>query len=650
MRHLVNRKLELTTAGLLLAVSVLLGCSGWYSYRSAQHYVEAQRDMIDITQQLRTANLALATLENAETGQRGYLLTNKPAYLEPYSQALRVIDTHLAWLTRYWASEARFRPHLEQIQRLKSEKFAELAETIELNRRGERAAAIRLVQSDAGKQAMDKLRALISAMVITKRQELRTLELEAEARARKSEGATLIFTAAIAAVLVAIYAVVIHELYERRRLLGAARLAKNRDRRTGLHDLGYFGALLNSSLKQAYRDNTSQPLLLLDCQFASGADSEALHVEVAARLAETVRRDVAIAPVKTGQYAIIAAHGMPDHEAAAFAQGLLDSLTAHIIPRTAGNYFSAHIGIAVYPDDARTGEQLLDCARLALEMARREDAARIGFCRKQGAPAPSRRERLTHGLHRAIERNEFMLRFQPQVVLSTREIIAAEALLRWQHPQLGPVGPNEFIPIAEDTGMIVPIGTWVLREACRLAGQWAAQGRPLRVAVNVAAQQLTTPGFIDTIASALADAGLPAHKLEIELTERVVMDEGIGDMLLKIRQTGVHIAIDDFGTGYSSLNYLSRFPANVLKIDKSFIDNIPDHPKDEGVVRTILNIGRELGMTVIAEGIEHAAQAAFLAQHRCDLGQGYHYYRPLAPDEFAMLIQQERSPAAARSG
>ena len=649
MRQLVNRKLELTTGGLLLAVSILLGCSGWYSYRSAQDYVEAQRDVIGIAQQLRTANLALATLENAETGQRGYLLTNKPAYLEPYSHAQRVIDTHLAWLTRYWADEPRFHPHLQQIKLLKTEKFAEMAETIDLNMRGERSAAIRMVQSDAGKQVMDKLRALISAMVITKRQELHVLEQEAEARARKSEGAALVFTAAIAVVLVAIYAVVIHELYERRRLLGAGRLAKNRDLQTGLHDLRYFGALLNSSLKHAYRDNTSQPLLLLDCQFATDAEREALHIEVAAQLADIIRRDVAIAPVKTGQFALLAAHGMADHEAAAFAQGLLDRLTAHMIPRTAGNYFAAHIGIACYPDDAKTGEQLLGCARRALERTRREDAARIGFCRTQGAPAPSRRELLTRGLHRAIERNEFMLRFQPQVVLSTREIIAAEALVRWQHPQLGPVGPAEFIPIAEDTGMIVPIGTWVLREACRQAGQWAAHGQPLRVAVNVAALQLTTPGFIDTVAAALADAGLPAHKLEIELTERVVMDKEVGDMLLKIRQTGVHIAIDDFGTGYSSLNYLSRFPANVLKIDKSFIDNIPDHPKDEGVVRTILNIGRELGMTVIAEGIEHAGQAAFLTQHRSDLGQGYHYYRPLAADEFARLVQQQAA-ATARSG
>lgn len=380
------------------------------------------------------------------------------------------------------------------------------------------------------------------------------------------------------------------------------------------------------------------------------AGSEALHVEVARQLAEIVRRDVAISPVKTGQFAILAAPGLSDHEAAVFAQRLLDSLTARMIPRTAGNDFAAHIGIASYPADARTGDQLLGYARLALELTRREDAARIGFCRTHDAPAPSRRELLTHGLHRAIERNEFVLRFQPQVVLSSREIIAAEALLRWQHPQLGPVGPNEFIPIAEDTGMIVPIGTWVLREACRQAGIWAEQGRPLRVAVNVAALQLASPGFIGVIASALADAGLPAHRLEIELTERVVMDKGIADMLLRIRETGVHIAIDDFGTGYSSLNYLSRFPANVLKIDKSFIDNIPDHPKDEGVVRTILNIGRELGMTVIAEGIEHRAQAEFLAGQRCDIGQGYYYYRPLAAEEFALLIRPDQAAPAARSG
>ena len=246
---------------------------------------------------------------------------------------------------------------------------------------------------------------------------------------------------------------------------------------------------------------------------------------------------------------------------------------------------------------------------------------------------------LETALHRAISRAELLLHFQPLVEVGSGQIIAAEALLRWQHPQLGVVAPADFIPLAEETGLIVPIGEWVLRQACEQHRAWRASGHGrLRMMVNLSARQLRDEGFVDMVSRVLADTAMPAGQLTLELTESMLM-EGSGctvEVLERLRTLGVRLAIDDFGTGYSSLAYLKRFPIDELKIDRLFIRDIQRNSGDAAIAEAIVKLGHSLGLRVVAEGVESAAQFAILSAHGCDFAQGYHFGRPVAAAAFPL--------------
>jgi EAL domain-containing protein (putative c-di-GMP-specific phosphodiesterase class I) len=228
-------------------------------------------------------------------------------------------------------------------------------------------------------------------------------------------------------------------------------------------------------------------------------------------------------------------------------------------------------------------------------------------------------------LERAIAREELVLHYQPIVALDGGAPVGFEALVRWQHPERGLLGPGEFIPLAEESGLIVPLGAWVLREACREAAAWP--GAPY-ISVNVASAQLEQPGFPGEVAAALAETGLPAERLVIELTERSLVGAAEGERLQAVRRLGVRLAIDDFGTGYSSLDYLRRFPMDVLKIDRSFTRGAA---ADDPLLRAIVAMGHSLGLVLVPEGIEDAEQGAALRALGCELGQGFHYGRPAPP-------------------
>jgi EAL domain-containing protein (putative c-di-GMP-specific phosphodiesterase class I) len=254
------------------------------------------------------------------------------------------------------------------------------------------------------------------------------------------------------------------------------------------------------------------------------------------------------------------------------------------------------------------------------------------------------RQSLESSLRRAIERDEFLLHYQPKVSLVTGEITGVEALIRWQQPDRGLVPPAQFVPVAEDCGLILPIGRWVLREACRQACEWQAAGLPFkRISVNVSAAEFRDKNFVKRVATTLAETGLDACYLDLELTEGVLMAdaESTGAILHALKDMGVHLAVDDFGTGYSSLSYLRQFPIDVLKIDQSFVRQITTDPDNSTIVSAIIDMGKNLKQRVIAEGIETQAQLAFLQAHYCAEGQGYLFSRPLPATEFVHLLQTQ---------
>jgi EAL domain-containing protein (putative c-di-GMP-specific phosphodiesterase class I) len=262
---------------------------------------------------------------------------------------------------------------------------------------------------------------------------------------------------------------------------------------------------------------------------------------------------------------------------------------------------------------------------------------------------------LEFSLRQALENQEFVLHYQPRVDLKSGAIVGAEALVRWQHPTRGLISPAHFIGLAEETGLIVPLGSWILRHACQQQAAWRREGFGATVvAVNVSSRQFGEPDFVEMVAATLAQTGLPAESLELELTESVIMTD-VEDAILilgRLRALGVKLSIDDFGTGYSSLAYLKRFPISALKIDQSFVRDIVADQDDRLIVSSIIGLAHNLQLKVVAEGVEDVAQLAYLAQQNCDEIQGYHFSRPVPAEQFFHMVSSRKRlvwPLAERS-
>jgi EAL domain-containing protein (putative c-di-GMP-specific phosphodiesterase class I) len=308
---------------------------------------------------------------------------------------------------------------------------------------------------------------------------------------------------------------------------------------------------------------------------------------------------------------------------------------------------SASVGISIYPDSAKDASSLMRNADSSMYCAKEAGRNRYQFYSVELTSRATERLSLERDLRGAVERNEIFAVYQPQIELLTGRVIGAEALMRWRHPKRGLVPPASFIPVAEDTGLILPLGEHVLRESCLEARQWRTHcGTDLGVAVNVSAVQFRHEDFVDVVLRVLEETGLATERLELEVTESVVM-QGVESVIQKMRilnANHVKVAIDDFGTGYSSLSYLRQFVADRLKIDQSFVRDLPDNPDAAAIVRAIVAMGRSLGLRVIAEGVETEAQAKFLRNIECDEGQGYLYAKPMVGNEFQAWASAWKMP------
>ncbi len=306
-------------------------------------------------------------------------------------------------------------------------------------------------------------------------------------------------------------------------------------------------------------------------------------------------------------------------------------------------HVSTSIGVSVYPDDGLDPETLIKNADTAMYQAKENGRQGYQFFTPEMNVRAVQRQSIEESLQRALERQEFTLHYQPKVNLRTGEITGAEALMRWTHPTRGPIPPGQFIPVAEDCGLILPIGRWVLREACQQAHAWIRAGLRLSsIAVNISAMQFRNENFLEEVFAILKKTGLDPKVLELELTESVLMKhaESTERILDALRANGVQVAVDDFGTGYSSLSYLRKFPIDALKIDQSFVRQITTAPNETTIVTAIISMGRSLNLRVVAEGVETQEELAFLRTRECDEGQGYYFGRPVSPQHFAKLLKQ----------
>jgi diguanylate cyclase (GGDEF)-like protein/PAS domain S-box-containing protein len=418
--------------------------------------------------------------------------------------------------------------------------------------------------------------------------------------------------------------------------------------------------LLNDRLAQAialaYRHQQKVGLLFLDVdRFKHINDSlghsvgDRLLQSVAQRLLSCVRRSDTVSRQGGDDFFVLLPEMTHAQDAAVVAQKILSTLlTPHKIDQHE-LHITASIGIATYPQDGAEPDALMKNADFAMYRAKEAGRNNYQFFKSDLSSRAVERQALESALHHALEREEFVLHYQPTVDLDTGSIIGVEALIRWCHPQRGLIPPAQFIPVAEGCGLIVPIGRWVLREACRQARIWRERALPpLRIAINISAAELGSKDFVVGVRDILAQTGFDPRYVEIEFTETYLMKDSnsTADVLRNLKDTGVHLALDDFGTGYSSLSYVKRFPIDTLKIDQSFIRDIPADADDASIVKAVISIGKSLHMRVVAEGIETQEQLEFLQKHSCPFGQGYLFSPPLRASEFAQLLGHGQGSAA----
>lgn len=325
------------------------------------------------------------------------------------------------------------------------------------------------------------------------------------------------------------------------------------------------------------------------------------------------------------------------------AAKLIDTVS---IPSTIDHHeltVTPSIGIAIYPNDGENFDTLLKNADTAMYQAKRLSRNAFQFFTQEMQLHSARNLQLVNALRHALERNELQLHYQPQISTHNGNIIGAEALLRWNHPEFGMISPAEFIPIAEDSGQIIQIGEWVLRTAVRQMKEWKDSGLDsMIIAVNLSAVQFQQKNLIKLVTAILDEAQLPHEYLELELTEAITMNDPQSaiNIMNKLHEHGIRMSIDDFGTGYSSLSYLKQFKVYKLKIDQSFIRNIANDTEDQAIVKAIIDMAKSLGMQTIAEGVETAEQLAFLRQHKCNEIQGYYYSKPIPADQFSQFFKE----------
>jgi len=372
------------------------------------------------------------------------------------------------------------------------------------------------------------------------------------------------------------------------------------------------------------------------------AIGDELLQSVSRRLLASVRASDTVSRLGGDEFVVLLSEITHPVDAATSANKILHSVSvAHAI---GGQelHIDGSIGISVYPEDGEDAETLIKNADTAMYHAKEKGRNNFQFFKPEMNLKAVERQSLEGSLRRALERKEFLLHYQPKVNLDTGEITGVEALIRWQQPDRGLVTPAQFVPIAEDCGLIIQIGHWVLREACRQAREWQDAGLPFkRVSINVSAVEFRDKSFVESVRAILAETGLEAQCLDLELTEGVLMEhaESTAAVLQELKTMGVQLVVDDFGTGYSSLSYLQQFPIDVLKIDQSFVHRITGDPDDSPIVSAIIDMGKNLKQRVIAEGIETYEQLAFLQAHHCAEGQGYLFSKPLAAAQFAHLLQ-----------
>lgn len=450
------------------------------------------------------------------------------------------------------------------------------------------------------------------------------------------------------------------EIAERKQAEGRMSFMAHHDALTGLPNRTLLEDRLNQAIAQARRHRDEfVALLYIDLDYFKIINDSLGHQigdrllqEVASRLQQSVRASDSVARFGGDEYVICLAALTNSNDAAEAAIKTLECLNLPFIIDGHELHVSGSIGISLFPADGTDVTSLIRAADTAMYHAKQKGRENYQFFTASLHEAVQRRVAMTNDLRRAIAQNEFSVYYQPQVDMESGQIFSAEALLRWNQPGKAPISCADFIAIAEETGLILPVGEWVLRQACAQLKRWHDTGHPaMHVAVNLSARQFYQPNLTEVVAQVLEEFALPVNALELEITESMLMQPSQDNMtiLTQLNGMGVRLSIDDFGTGYSNLSYLQHFPIHGLKIDRSFVIEINRDPHESAIVTAIIAMAHSLHLNVIAEGVDSAEQVAFLKSHGCMAAQGFYYSMPVPAESFSLLLDQvSSSPVSPR--
>ena len=442
-----------------------------------------------------------------------------------------------------------------------------------------------------------------------------------------------------------------YDITETRRYQAELEFQANYDLLTGIANRNLLRDRVTQALTMAARHDEHVCVAFMDLDRFKFINDSLGHragdlflKTIAQRLKRAARDTDTVARYGGDEFVLVLPEAEDIAESAKVVQRVMQALSRPI-PINGKDFFpSCSVGIAVYPTDGEDFETLLTHADMAMYSAKEKGRNTFQFYAPSMNERAAKRLRLEGDLRRALERRELLLHYQPQVDVNTGRIVGAEALIRWQHPELGLIPPSEFVGLAEETGLIGAIGDWVLRTSCTQARHWEQAGLgKLRIAINLSARQFSQPNLVSMVESALADSGLSASDLELEITESTVMVDVQHAIrtLHELKSIDVHLSIDDFGTGFSSLSYLKQFPIDVLKVDQSFVRDLTTDPDNAMIVMSVISLAHNLRLKVIAEGVETAEQLGYLRDNKCDQVQGYYFSKPLPADKFERFLKQE---------
>jgi diguanylate cyclase (GGDEF)-like protein len=608
----------------ILAVNALVDYRSFVTLTDATDSVQDGLQTRDLLKGIRSAVAA------SETGQRNYILTENKDHLESSLDLLKSARMSLNELLEAVNRDPQEVDKARQLQSLLAARVAQFEGALEPLAHKKKGAALQVLTSAEGRQILERADEVFAQFNESQGAlfERRIRELQQSARFALVTFYIATFCGLV--LLGLLYYLVYRDIAERRRAEEKLRVVATHDPLTALPNRTLLHERLSHALAKAQHYDRHLAVLFVDLdRFKNindtlGHEAGDLLLQMAAqRMGDCLRGTDTMARQGGDEFVVLMDELTDAGPAAGVSQRILDAMGKPFNVDGQDVHLTASIGISVFPEDGRA---LLKNADIAMYCAKEKGRNNYQFYSTQFDKHSVERLSLEASLHRALDRNEFTLHYQPKVDIATGQISGMEALLRWQHPELGWIQPARFIPLAEESGLIQKIGGWVLKTACAQNRAWQKQGmRPLRVAVNLSSHQFASDSVLQDVEIALQESGLEAPNLELEITESAAMHnpEQTASILRQLKNLGTHISVDDFGTGYSSLAYLKRLPIDSIKVDRSFVEDLPEDLESVAITTAVINMAHVLRLRVVAEGVESAAQLRFLHGEGCDEMQGY---------------------------